>query len=167
MRALLAVCVLCVCSFGMLYGFGAFNAKESAMSNETAIGHRGDSGAEPFDDDIAAVVEAWGEPIPNHLELVGGPAEWGWAAMRYEIEDGELRFFGEFRNWRYRYIGEFSLFGGKTDLSAETIFTDYRMSSIDTDAVLFSEIKGTAPVDYFRLRAKDLGQIEDKLQESD
>ena len=135
------------------------------MSNETAIGYRGTSGFEPFDDDIAAVVEAWGEPIPDHLELVGGPAEWGWAAMRYEVDGEVLRFFGEFRNWRYRYKGEF-LFGGKSELGAETVFADYYMSSIDTDAILFSQTQGAPPTDYFRLRAKDPDQIEDKLQSS-
>ena len=134
---------------------------ENDMSSTEARNHPAVAESAPFDSEIEAVEEAWGEPIPDDLLRIGGVDEWGWARARYRIEeDGRLAFEGAYRNWRVRYEGPFVLIGGKDELSTETIFADYAMSHIDGTDLMFVELTEDVPRDTFRLRPAEPERVE-------
>ncbi len=115
---------------------------------------------EPFPSDIEPVERAWGEPIPDHLDRIGGPDEWGWAQVYRDTSDPAGIFRGEYRNWRVRYKGQFRYLHRDGGAVPEDVFSRYIMSRIDGTALVFSALSDTPPVDYFELVPTDPLRVE-------
>jgi hypothetical protein len=115
---------------------------------------------DPFPTEIEKVERAWGEPIPDHLDRIGGVDEWGWAQIYRDTADPPGLFRGEYRNWRVRYKGTFRYVHRDGGPVPADVLSRYRMTSIDGTAVSFHEISDAPPVDYFELVPTDPALVE-------
>jgi hypothetical protein len=115
---------------------------------------------DPFPTEINQVERAWGEPIPSHLERIGGVDEWGWAQIYRDTADPPGIFRGEYRNWRVRYKGQFRYVHRDGGPVPDDVFSRYLMKSIDGTAVSFQEISSMPPVDNFELVPTDPSRVE-------
>ena len=106
---------------------------------------------EPFAEDIAAVEDAWDEPIPEDLHRIGGVDWWGWARMRLEQTDDGPRFDGAYRDARVLYVGPFDYRHPEGTPPPKDVFRRYVMSHFDGTALVFREVGEDPPLDHFLL----------------
>jgi hypothetical protein len=114
----------------------------------------------PFPDEIASVEAAWGEPIPDQLERIGGVDWWSWAQVEMTIADGKASFHGEYRDCSQRYRGPFLYRHPQGAPLPAHPFTDYVMTHLSEDAIVFSKDDDSTPRDYFLLEPADPRLIE-------
>lgn len=113
--------------------------------------------AEPWPDQVRAVEEAWGEPIPETLTRIGGVDWWSWAEMRRIVLPSEngaperVLFEGAYRDARVSYRGSFLYRHPHGDPVPADVFDRYVMSHLDDTALVFIAEADTPPVDWFEL----------------
>ncbi len=95
----------------------------------------------PFPDDIEAVIEAWGEAIPDDLLLIGGLDWFSWAKICKHDDLTTNMFFGEIRDQSINYKGRFVYDPVKNqNLSLpQDIFFRFYMSHLIGAEVVFIE----------------------------
>lgn len=110
---------------------------------------------EPFPSEIAAVEEAWGEPIPDELTRIGGVDGWSWARIWRDPKDPPGLFHGEFRDKTSRYEGPLRLSSADPEVLGNAPLQTFYMQNIDANGVHFIEAEGEPPLRYFTLEPVD------------
>ncbi len=105
-----------------------------------------------FESEIAAVEQAWDEPIPDYLILIGG-VDWpAWAFICKKTGDPIGIFRGEYRDALRLYQGKFRYVHPKGKPMPQRIFDSYFMGYLDShmgrEGIFFQEL-AEPPVDYF------------------
>ena len=96
--------------------------------------------------DIAEVEDIWGEPIPDHLNQIGGLDLFSWASIYHLDTDPPQIFRGEFRDRMGLYKGSFKYYQQDNRPLPEHPLRDFFMDYIVNGEVYFSAIN---PKDNF------------------
>ncbi len=131
--------------------FFVFFKKESTMPETFLKSSEEMADFVPFDEDIAAIEQAWSTPIPPELHLIGGVDEIGYALAWRNDDDPPNIFQGHFMNSRVRYIGPLRYEHPSDNPLPDIKAGNYVISYIENEQLLVGQDTTTPPRDWFYL----------------